>query len=480
MPHFCQNLLSESDLERIDRAVMTVLEQQGAWLQSEKVLTALDAAGCDVDFQQEVARFPRQYLVELIDFTRSFDRPNPDPTTGSEPYSVGVGGEVAQFLFDYEQFDNHPGTREDFIELSKWAYALNDGEGAVGPMLLIRDMPSPIEPLEALALLYEYTGMPSVVYTLDAAQLEYAREMWGILTGDPDAVGGHSTTCIAVISPRRMDRRTGDYLAIRAERDYSTVFLTQVISGGTGPVTVAGAVVQAVADILTGWAACHALNPKKELTGATLTGAMDMQTGNMSISCPESLLQDAAVCEVFRRLYGGGVQVACSAEYTDARVPGVHATYEKAIKAILISEYTGTPPNMGAGLIENGMTYSPEQLLLNQEMGEFLRNYYHGFEVNDETIALDDILEVGFGRQASFVGTEHTMRHFREAWYPKYFDRSLWEDGARELEKEHAIADKAHAEVQEIRQSYVAPEIDEDKLSALRAVVDKAASEWLK
>lgn len=74
MPHFCQNLLTESDLERIDQAVMTVLEQQGAWMQSEKVLTALEAAGCDVDFQQEVARFPRQYLSEVIDFTRSFDR----------------------------------------------------------------------------------------------------------------------------------------------------------------------------------------------------------------------------------------------------------------------------------------------------------------------------------------------------------------------------------------------------------------------
>jgi len=255
MPHFCQNLLTESDIERIDQAVMTILEQQGAWLQSEKVLTALDAAGCEVDFQRELVRFPRQYLDEIIDFNRSFARSEPDPTTGTEPYSVRVGGEVAQFLFDYEQFDKHPGTREDFIELCKWAYALNDGRQPVGPMLLIREVPSPIEPLEALALLYEHTGMPSVVYTLDAAQLEYAREMWGILTGQPDEVGRHSSTAISIITPRRMDRRTGDYLAMRAERNYSTVFLTQAISGGTAPVTVAGAVVQAVADILTGWAA---------------------------------------------------------------------------------------------------------------------------------------------------------------------------------------------------------------------------------
>ncbi len=479
MAHFCQNLLSEPDLEHIDQAVFRILAQQGAWFQSEKVLKALDAAGCQIYYEQETVRFPKEYLREVIDANKSLNRPEPDPTTGEEPYSVHVGGEVAQFVFDFEQFDKHPGTKEDFINLTKWAYALNEGKSAVGPMVLMREVPAPIEPLEALVLLYEYTGQPSSVYTLDAAQLDYAREMWGIITGEPDDIGRHSTTCISIITPRRMDRRTGDYLARRAELGYTWVALTQAISGGTGPVTVAGTIVVGVADLLAAWGAVHALNPDLGLTGATLTGAMDMRTGNMSISCPESLLQDAGICEVFRRLYGGGVTVACSAEYTDARVPGVHATYEKAIKALLISEYVGTPPSMGAGLIENGMTYSPEQLLLNREMGEFLRRYYHGFAVNDETIALDDILAVGFGRQHSFVETDHTMRHFREVWYPKYFDRSIWEDGPRELAKERAIAEKAHAEVQEIRQRYVAPQIDADKLAALHRVVDKAGQQLL-
>ena len=477
MAHFCQNLLTESDLERIDQAVVRILEEQGGWFQSTKVLEALDKAGCQVDYQQETARIPEGYWREFIEARKSVNRPEPDPATGSEPYGISVGSEVAQFVFDFEEFDKHPGTRDDLISLAKWGYALNEGKGSVGPMVLMREVPAPIEPLVSLAVLYEYSGAPSVVYTLEATQLDYAREMWGVLTGDPDDAGRHSTVAVAMITPRRMDRRTGDYMVRRAELGYGWALITQVISGGTSPVTVAGAVVAGVADLLVGWAASHALNPDLALEGATLTGATDMRTGNMSISCPESLLQDAAICEVFRRLYGGGVSVACSAEYTDARVPGLHAMYEKALKATLISEYVGTPPQMGGGLIENGMTYSPEQLLLNREMGEFLRHYYHGFEVNEETIALEDILEVGFGRKSSFLDTDHTLRHFREVWYPRYLDRSLWENGPREAEKERAVMDKVHAEAKEIAASYVQPEIDTDKLAALQVVIDKAAQQ---
>jgi trimethylamine--corrinoid protein Co-methyltransferase len=273
-----------------------------------------------------------------------------------------------------------------------------------------------------------------------------------------------------------MDERTGDYLVRRAELGYRSSVLTQAMCGGTSPATMAGTVVAGVADILAGWAAVHALNPEMELLGATLTGAVDMRSGNMSICCPESLLQDAAICEVFRRLYGGGgLHVALSGEYTDARVPGLHAAYEKAVKAILISEYIGTPPYVGNGLIENGKTFSREQALLGLEMGEFLRRYYHGFEVNDETIALDDIIEVGFGRGTNFMATEHTLRHFREVWYPRYLDRSMGEDGPRERAKERAVMEKVCAEAREIQQRYVAPEVDPDKLAALQAVIDKAA-----
>ncbi len=478
MTHICQNLLSESDLERIDQAAVRILEKQGGWFQSRRVLEALDEVGCAVDYEQEVARIPESYIREVIAASQARGRSHPNPATSAEPYQIGFSGELAQFIFDYEQFEQHPSTQQDFIAQIKWAYALNDGELRVGPLVLMQDVPGPIEPLVAFKLLYEHTGPPASAYPYDVQQLDYLRRMWEIVYGNTDEFGDVSNICISTITPRRMDQRTGDYLARRAELGYRCSVLTEAICGGTSPVTIAGTVVAGVADILAGWAAVYALNPEMELRGATLTGAMDMRTGNMSICCPESLLQDAAICEVFRRLYGEGrLHVALSAEYTDARVPGLPAAYEKVMKAILISEYVGTAPYLGIGLVENGKTYSREQTLLNLEMGEFLQRYYHGFEVNEETMAVDEIMEVGFGRGQSFMETDHTLRHFREVWYPRYLDRSLWEDGPRELAKDREVMQKVSAEVKEIEDRYVPPEIDSDKLAALQVVVDEAAQQ---
>jgi trimethylamine--corrinoid protein Co-methyltransferase len=50
-------------------------------------------------------------------------------------------------------------------------------------------------------------------------------------------------------------------------------------------------------------------------------------------------------------------------------------------------------------------------------------------------LALDLIHEVG--HESDFLNTEHTMRHFREDWYPELFDRNNFEgwqlDGGKDL-----------------------------------------------
>jgi trimethylamine--corrinoid protein Co-methyltransferase len=58
-------------------------------------------------------------------------------------------------------------------------------------------------------------------------------------------------------------------------------------------------------------------------------------------------------------------------------------------------------------------------------------------KVSEETLALDLIYKVG--HQGDFLSTEHTMRHLREDWYPKLFDRNNFEgwqsDGGKDLRK---------------------------------------------
>ncbi|MGC8874058.1 MAG: trimethylamine methyltransferase family protein, partial [Chloroflexia bacterium] len=62
--------------------------------------------------------------------------------------------------------------------------------------------------------------------------------------------------------------------------------------------------------------------------------------------------------------------------------------------------------------------------------------------VNDETLALDAIREVGPG--GNFLKHRHTKQHMREIWVPRLFDRrpyEVWEerrDGARDWARARA------------------------------------------
>ncbi len=52
--------------------------------------------------------------------------------------------------------------------------------------------------------------------------------------------------------------------------------------------------------------------------------------------------------------------------------------------------------------------------------------FFKGIEVNDETLALDDIAKVG--ANGSYLGTKHTRKHHKKTWYPDLFERGNYKD----------------------------------------------------
>jgi trimethylamine--corrinoid protein Co-methyltransferase len=69
------------------------------------------------------------------------------------------------------------------------------------------------------------------------------------------------------------------------------------------------------------------------------------------------------------------------------------------------------------------MTGSQEMMVVCDEVIGVVRRLLQGIQVTPETLAVDTIHEVGPG--GSFLMAEHTVRHCREAWYPRLFDRQV-------------------------------------------------------
>jgi trimethylamine--corrinoid protein Co-methyltransferase len=490
-------LLSEDQIGQLAAAVETVLKETGIICQNEELLDALDDWGAKVDRQSERVWFPKTRVRRFAANLRSESyAPVTAPVAAdkaklaAQDYGVAqapthrrpdwldfvppdmpvLSTQVAQFYYDDATGQKRGGSREDLITLIKLGEALHPQSG-VGHALLLRESPPLLEPLEAALILAEYSARPGAAFAWHVSQVDYLIEMGEIL-GIPD---WFTWGAICFSHPLRFDRDVADKFVRRARSGVPTGLTGMEVAGATTPVTAAGFIVVSAAEFVAGWIAARALNPTCPLSGSIWGGTVDMKTGAVSYSAPDGMLRAFALSQFLSRWCGQKVVVG-GGEYCDAKTPGLYAAYEKAYKAMTIAAYTGIHPQVGEGMLESGKTFSPAQFLLDREVTGALQALGMEIEVSPESIALETIREVGQGLTTNYLQTEHTLLHHRAAlWHPKLIDRSGWA-GA---ESDAALLARCQKRVQELVASYKKPEVDGEKLEALRKVVARARRELL-
>jgi trimethylamine--corrinoid protein Co-methyltransferase len=152
--------------------------------------------------------------------------------------------------------------------------------------------------------------------------------------------------------------------------------------------------------------------------GATI---LDMKHTTPSQSGPEVTLLFLA-CMELQRYYGLAEPMFPYALNADAKIPDVQAGIEKAITATLAVVAGSRLLSAGLGCLFLSGVASLPQIAIDYELCQFLDHMAKGIVVNDTTIALDVIKSVGIG--GSFLGEQHTVRHFREVmFFSDLFDR---------------------------------------------------------
>jgi len=466
MPNF--ELVNDNDLPALADAALEVLEQVGILCQNAEMLEALAQWGATVDRENEVAKLPKALTAEFVAALKAEaggeedDGPRPFPRVALP----GMGCQIAQFVYDHRKKEKRPGTREDLIELTRFGDALSGG--ASGHCLLLRDVPALLEPLEAGMVLAEYAHKPGAPFAWHVKQVDYLIEMGEIL-GIRDWFNW-GASCFA--HPLRLDKDVADKFLRRA-REGATVGFTQMPVGGVStPVTSAGFVVVSAAELLATWICGRAINPRVPIYGSMWGGSMDMATGTATYFAFDGMRNALALAEFMRKWTGVRVS-AGGADYCSAKAPGYFAAWEKAYKGMTLAAFTGVC-GVGSGMVEDGKTLSPVQVLLERELGLGVQLYSKQLDVTPETIALDTIVEVGFGIGASYMDQDHTLEHFRDdTWLPPTIDRS----GYAGPEWEQGVLDRLQAKVDELIASHRKPEGRGDKLARMREVVERARAD---
>lgn len=127
----------------------------------------------------------------------------------------------------------------------------------------------------------------------------------------------------------------------------------------------------------------------------------------------------------------------------------------------------------GLGMIEMGMTIDFGQLVMDNEFAKMIKFLLRGIPVNDETLAVDVIREIGIGK--NFLSHDATFKHMRSQSQPKLIDRRMREEWEASGSKD--IYERASEEARHILETHKPDPLPDDVLATIRSIVVKAEKE---
>ncbi len=411
-----KGFLSYEEMQRIHESVCNILSEMGMRIESHEFLRIMKKYGYEVDFSKEIVRFPESYIEEMVEYNSK----NATPVNEKE-LRFNAGGYPHLYL-DPKTDDVRPHTFESSFKMAQVADNL-ENISSLNCIGLPSDVPLHAQTfyMKLLSWIsskkpYYWGEVPNVKYLKYYVELceEYCR-----FTGRE--IEEVANIIVHKSYPFFLDKIKAEVILKARELGLPVGSSSGIPSiGGTAPVTLAGALVTEIADRFSDTLINRALsNEDLKPSFSVSLGVLDMRTGLNCACHPESLLVTLAMADM-ARFYGGKVTGMLSGKSQAKTIASVQSGFERGT-SILIGVMAGVEIYGSLGLISepDGMN-SAVQLVIDNEIAAIAKRFARGFTVDEETLAVDVIKELG--HKAFFLGHKHTVKHFRkELWIPKIF-----------------------------------------------------------
>lgn len=417
-------VLSENDLDRIHEASLSLLMDPGLVSDSDLFLDIFAKGGAQVDRAARRVRIPSE-LVEwaLRSAPKSFvlhGRNDPDADLLVEHGRVyyGMGGTSEPLYFDFEQWRSRQPTKEDMVLNTRIGQALPNID-FVQTLCMAADQPTNLIFLHDFDAIFRNTSKPTVVNILERPLTRLLLEMAAAVSGGESELR-QKPSMLGIVTPisplKIVVMNEGIIDAIEA--GVPILYSPGPLMGATSPATVAGTIVLTLAEVLFGVVLVQLIKPGAPVVLKPDTDVFDMKTTQCTYGSPEQNLGKIALAQIARHykipMYGlgGGVE---------AKTPDAEAASE-AMMSMLLNGLAGMTLSQSLGTLSWGLYGSREMVVICDELVHMIKRILAGFTINDDTLALDVIREVGPG--GMFLDHEHTIEHFRdEMFFPNLFRR---------------------------------------------------------
>ncbi len=478
--------LDDAEMLRIHAAAVRILDTVGMKIDHDEALDYLRDAGCRVDHdtrrvtfppevtERSVARMKKAYadpdrVPQKMTVRYSHVRFRSEPSRIHRNFTVSTGG-FCVFVYDLEG-RRRAANIEDVRAALRLADAL-DNIDYTGLPCSAQEIPHAQRPVRMAAELVKHTRKIGGIETFTARDVEYITRIAEVVAGGKEELRRNPVLIGygEVRSPLCIDRNMADILIAYIKKGLPQTLDSMPNGGATAPVTAAGILAQGVAETLGGLILGYAVDENAVIGIDLVPSYADPRTGIFQYAGAQRLPLIAARVQLLNDFYG--VPSGIHGGKTDSCFPGAQAGVEK-VMSMLFPILAGAVGIGTVGHIENAVTFSPLQLVIDNEIVGYLRRALRGIEVSDETLALDAIASVGPG--GNFLMEDHTVGHFREELFLSDLFTALPWSTARENDAGR-IEKLALEKARNLSAREPKPALSPDQTKAIDEIVEEACA----
>ncbi len=455
---------------RLHEAAVSILERTGVRLHDAEAVERLHGAGARVGDDGRV--FVPGSLVEwaLSVAPRSVTLHDRSGATAlaleGDNVWFGPGSDCLNVL-DHRTGERRPALLADVEAGISLVDALPNMAFAMS-MFLPSDVDPALADRRQMAVMLARTTKPLVVVTYDVEAMLDAIAMAEAVAGGPAALRERPTLALYINVTRGLVHN-GDSLRkllILAERGLPAIWVPVTSGGTTGPVTTAGNLALNTAGVLVGVVLAQLVREGAPVIIPSFGGdALDLRTMVDPYAEPDHRGSAAALAHHY------GLPMFSLGGGSDAKVVDQQAAAEASL-TMLMDALGGGHLIHDSGYLESGRTGSLAQLAICDEIAAWIRASISPIEIDDETLALDLIDELG--PDGSFLDTPHTFAHFRERWYPTLIERAS--HGAWAARGALTMGQRAGARVDELLAAHKPPPLPDAVAAAIDEILVRASA----
>lgn len=459
--------LSDGQSQKLYWACLEILERTGVCLYEQEAIDLLKNAGAEVTEGNRV-RIPSGMVEKAFNTVPK----NVTLYNRNGKRAMQVGGNRSYFgtgsdclhIVDHRTGERRLAVLKDIEEGMTICDALEHIDFAMC-MFLPSDVRQDMLDRYEMEAMLNYTTKPIIYVTTEFSGCVDAVKMAELVAGGEDELRykPFAGCYINVTTGLRHNEEALQKLLYLSGKGLPFTYIPSAQGGVTAPMTIAGTMAVNNTGVLAGLVLSQL---KREGAPFIMPGwggnMLDMKTTTQPYADPEKRGQAIDFANYL------GLPTFSLGGCSESKCVDQQAAAEAALTLFTDAMFGGNLIH-DVGYLESGLSGSLPQLAICNEIISWLDAFMKETEINDDTLALDLIDKVGPDGQ--YLDNPHTLKHFRERWYPSLFERSNYDSWQKKGGKD--LGERASDRIDTILAEHNPEPLPKDLADAVHAIVEQ-------